>query len=148
MNKIKLLSLCIAQVEESIQELKLSMQGLVSDAESDSKSTAGDKHETGRAMMQLAAEQLGKQLQESEIKRNILLKTDVKSIHTIIKEGSLVETNEAIYFISAPIGKIEVVGRKIVVISSQAPLSKSLLGKKTGDLIIFQQRSIRICNVT
>jgi transcription elongation GreA/GreB family factor len=148
MNKIELLSFCIARMDDSIQGLKLSMQELFADAESDSKSTAGDKHETGRAMMQLAAEQLGKQLQEAEIKRNMLLKTEVKSIHTSIKEGSLVETEEATYFISAAIGKIEFQSKHIAVISTQAPLSRLLLGKKSGDVITFQHRSIHICNVS
>ena len=62
-----LLAHCIALVDASIADIKKQMSELVTEAQNDSKSTAGDKHETARAMMQLAQEQLGKQLQEAEL---------------------------------------------------------------------------------
>jgi hypothetical protein len=65
LHKTHLLAHCIAQVDASIADIKKQMSELVTEAANDSKSTAGDKHETERAMMQLTQEQLGKQLQEA-----------------------------------------------------------------------------------
>jgi transcription elongation GreA/GreB family factor len=124
------------------------MQDLVSEAENDSKSSAGDKHETGRAMMQLAQEQLSKQLQDAELKRNTLNRIDACSQHTVISEGSLVYTDEAIYFISAPIGKIQFEGMEVFVISSQSPLGKVLIGKNAGESLTLNNRTIYISRLS
>jgi hypothetical protein len=124
------------------------MRQLVTEAENDSKSTAGDKHETGRAMMQLSLEQLGKQLNEAEIKRSVLIRIDGKSVHSVITEGSLIQTNESIYFISVPLGKMRFEGNDIFVISSQSPLGKVLLGKKAGTSFSFNNRLIHISEVS
>ena len=123
------------------------MHELIRDAENDSKSTAGDKHETGRAMMQLAREQLGKQLLEAEHKRASLSRIDGQSIHTQIAEGSVVTTSENILFIAAPIGKIRFEGMDLFVISVQSPLGKLLLGKEAGDTVSVNQRNITILHV-
>jgi len=123
------------------------MHELIRDAENDSKSTAGDKHETGRAMMQIAREQLGKQLLEAEMKRSALSRIEGQLIHERIKEGSIVTTNENIIFIAAPIGKIKFDGKDIFVISAQSPLGKTLLRKGAGENVSFNQRNITILQV-
>jgi transcription elongation GreA/GreB family factor len=123
------------------------MHELIRDAENDSKSTAGDKHETGRAMMQIAREQLGKQLLEAEMKRSALSRIEGQLIHERVKEGSIVTTNENIIFIAAPIGKIKFDGKDIFVISAQSPLGKTLLRKGAGENVSFNQRNITILQV-
>ena len=147
MNKPHLLAHCLTLVEETISGLNAQMHELIRDAENDSKSTAGDKHETGRAMMQIAREQLGKQLLEAEMKRSALSRIEGQLIHERIKEGSIVTTNENIIFIAAPIGKIKFDGKDIFVISAQSPLGKTLLRKGAGENVSFNQRNITILQV-
>ncbi len=123
------------------------MQELVTHAANDSKSSAGDKHETGRAMMQQAQEQLGKQLQEAEMKRASLARIQTLSSTDVIGEGSLVKTNENTLLLAAPLGKIHFEEKDVFVISMQSPLAQALKGKKSGDTIIFQQKQINILSV-
>ncbi len=139
---------CISQIDSEIEKFKHDMRQLVSEAENDSKSTAGDKHETGRAMMQLALEQLGKQLHESELKRSTLSRVVGNSVHTTINEGSLIHTSEAIYFLTAPIGKIKFEGNEVFLISSQSPLGKVLLGQRAGTSFSFNNRLIHVSEVS
>jgi len=139
---------CIALVEASIADIKKQMSELVSEAQNDSKSTAGDKHETGRAMMQLAQEQLGKQMLEAEVKRNQLVRLDTKSKHARITEGSLVDTSTGTLFLAAPIGKIQFENKDIFVLSAQSPLGKILIGRSEGESVSFNQRSIHILSIS
>jgi hypothetical protein len=123
------------------------MQELITHAANDSKSSAGDKHETGRAMMQQAQEQLGKQLQEAEMKRASLARIQTLPTTEAIGEGSLVMTNENTLLLAAPLGKIQFEEKEVFVISMQSPLAQALKGKKSGESISFQQKQINILNV-
>ena len=120
------------------------MQELITHAANDSKSSAGDKHETGRAMMQQAQEQLGKQLQEAEMKRASLARIQTLPTTEAIGEGSLVMTNENMLLLAAPLGKIQFEEKEVFVISMQSPLAQALKGKKSGESISFQQKQINI----
>ena len=147
MTKPLLLAHCIALVDASIADIKKQMSELVTEAQNDSKSTAGDKHETARAMMQLAQEQLGKQLLEAEFKRNTLTRLDNHITHKFVAEGSIVTTSDNTLFIAAPMGKIQFEGKEVFVISAQSPLGKLLMGKAAGESVSFNQRTIAILEV-
>ena len=146
-SKPTLVSHCLHLLDASIAEIKHQMQELVTHAANDSKSSAGDKHETGRAMMQQAQEQLGKQLQEAEMKRASLARIQTLPTTETIGEGSLVITNENTLLLAAPLGKIHFEEKDVFIISMQSPLAQALKGKKNGDTIIFQQKQINILSV-
>lgn len=147
MTKHLLLAHCIALIDAAIADIKKQMNELVSEAQNDSKSTAGDKHETARAMMQLAQEQLGKQLLDAEFKRNTLTRLDAHITHKLVAEGSIVETSDNTLFIAAPMGKIQFEEQDVFVISAQSPLGKLLKGKSVGESVSFNQRNITILDV-
>ncbi len=147
MIKSSLISHLIEIVDKAIADIRSQMQELITHAANDSKSSAGDKHETGRAMMQQAQEQLGKQLQEAEMKRASLARIQTLSTTEVIGEGSLVITNENMLLLAAPLGKIQFEEKDVFVISMQSPLAQALKGKKGGDTILFQQKQINILSV-
>ena len=95
-------------------------------------------------MMQQAQEQLGKQLQEAEMKRASLARIQTLTTPETIGEGSLVVTNENTLLLAAPMGKIHFEEKDIFVISMQSPLAQALKWKKSGDTILFQQKQINI----
>lgn len=124
---------CVHLLHERINELKKSLDDLVEGAKADSKSTAGDKHETARAMMQLEQEKLSDQL-------NILLQQErtlqwidpeIKSERVV--NGSLVKTNRGIIFIGVALGKIFAEGHEIICVSSQSPLGLKLIAAVKGE---------------
>ena len=64
--KQKLLQACSDHLKEKINSLNSIINEVYESSNSESKSSAGDKHETTKAMMQLELEKLGTQLKEAE----------------------------------------------------------------------------------
>lgn len=102
-------------------------------ASSEDKSTAGDKHETGRAMMHLEQEKLHKQLAEAENMVAELLRIDVMNNQNTVKMGSLVFTDRTTFYLAAGLGKITFENKEYFVVSVQAPISSLMMGKHLGD---------------
>ena len=120
-------------LNEKIFSLRNSLQELEEGSESDTKSSAGDKHETARAMMQIEQEKLGKQLHDFLEQKAALEKIDLDAMHTQITKGSLVDTNKGLLFLSVALGKITVDDKSVIVLSPQSPLGLKLVGLKVGD---------------
>ena len=103
----------------------------------DSKSSAGDKHETSIAMVQLEQEKLTNQLNEFLKQQRILLSINPTSRHQLIQLGSLVETKQAWYYFSIGIGLISIEKTAIFAINPDSPLGRLLLKKKAGESVTF-----------
>jgi hypothetical protein len=105
---------------------------------SETKSTAGDKHETGRAMLQLEREKLGKQLAVIQKSKALLARVDFKTDSSIICLGSIVCTTQLNYFICISAGELIDNDDKFYAISLHTPIAKLLLSKQKGDIIEFR----------
>ena len=114
---------------------------------SESKSSAGDKHETGRAMLQLEREKLGRQLKLIETDEKTVSRISINESSSVIKLGSLVSTSQLNYFLSVAIGAISMNNETIYAISMSSPIGQELVSKKVGDLIQFRDQQIKVLNV-
>lgn len=131
-------------IDKRIEELLHNIASFKESRDQDTKSSAGDKYETGRAMIQMEIDN-----SESQLIKNRQLKHDISKIDADIKNesinlGSLVHTNTDIYFISIGIGKINVDENPIYAISLASPIGVLLKGKKVGDTIQIQEKKIKI----
>jgi len=126
--KQKIHAVCLQVVNKKIEALQNTLQELGEGALSDGKSSAGDKHETARAMMQLEQEKISRQLDELLIQKAALQKIDITLISTQITKGSLVKTNKGYLFLSIALGKLMVDSVGIIVLSPQSPLGLKLMG--------------------
>lgn len=144
MNKRELLEYCIGVIEEKTSQIERALQELREGAESESKSTSGDKHETGRAMMHLEQEQLTKQLGEWRNQMSQLVALKNTNPQPNVHSGSLVTTDRGIFFISTAIGKVQWKDQTVFVISPQSPIGRAFLGKKEKEVAAFQQTSYTI----
>lgn len=135
--KEQILKKCKELVDEKLNKLFYALDELAESAESESKSTAGDKHETGRAMIQLEQEKIGKQIQEWENQKLILKKIDLCKDQQQITIGSLIETNQGWFFIAVNLGKIPFNDHQIMVISNQSPIARSFIGFKVKEKLLF-----------
>ncbi len=135
--KLKLLRLCRELIDEKLNAIQQQSKSLQDSLASETKSSAGDKHETGRAMIQLEREQLGKQVSQLEQQSAVLSRIDLDQSHKLISIGSLVYTSKENYFISVPVGKLEIEGKTYYAISSHSPIAKLLLKKSIGDSVEF-----------
>ncbi|WP_282071829.1 3-oxoacyl-ACP synthase [Polaribacter atrinae] len=115
--------------------------------QSETKSSAGDKHETGRAMLQLEMEKAGQQLTGITLMKEILAKIEVNKISTVAHLGSVVETASINYFLSISAGQITIDHKVYFAISVSSPIGKLLLGKKVGDEIFFNGNIINILSL-
>jgi len=111
------------------------------------KSTAGDKHETGRAMMERELALSSAQLRKAQVLKNELSKISLEVDVTSVQLGALVVTNQGNYFISIGLGKVNVLGDDCYAISGGSPLGIAMMGKQKGQKINFQGRNIEIIDV-
>lgn len=145
--KKDLLEFCWKQVDERTTRLKKQSDELQESLGSETKSSAGDKHETGRAMVQLEQEKLGQQLQELEATRSILKKINIEKPSDKIRLGSLVKTSMANYFIAISAGTFNCDDEVVYCISASAPIAQLLLGKEKGENFAFNGKEQSILEV-
>lgn len=129
--KQKIYAHCLTLLNSKIQELENTLQELSASAASDTKSSAGDKHETARAMVQIEQENVGKQLNQALEQKSLIEKTAShlsRGQGQEVRPGSLVRTNKGYLYLSLALGKISIDGLTIMVISPQSPLGFKLMG--------------------
>lgn len=145
--KEKLYKACEAYVEERIKRIEAAMAGLESDLENETKSSAGDKYETGREMINLEINKLAEQLQQFKNLRNTLNVAKSRTNNGSAQLGTAVKTNMANYFIAIPADRIIVDGDEYFAIGANSPIAQLLLHKKAGEEIIFNGKSAEILEV-
>ena len=128
---------CLDLLQGKLELLELQLAELRAGAESEGKSSAGDKHETGRAMMHLEQEQLQKQMGEIQNQLQQLLSLKNSDIKPNVHSGCLVTTDKGIFYIGIGLGKIEFEGQNLFVISPASPIGKVFLGKGLGENVSF-----------
>jgi hypothetical protein len=131
---------CIKEINERILFYKKLMSDLNQGAQNDSKSSAGDKHETARAMMQLEQEKIGKQLLEAEEISNTLSKIETRISSKYIGIGCLVKTNFGYFYIAVPLGKLIIDKQEVYVLSPKSPLGLKLTGLETNSKFEINSR--------
>jgi transcription elongation GreA/GreB family factor len=144
MDKELLKKYLLELVESSIQKVAMDLNQIQQSANEETKSSAGDKYETGRAMAQLEIEKLTQQQSIHFQNKEQLLKTNVKAEVDKIKLGSLVRMNNQLYFISISLGKIVFENENIFCISSVSPIGQLLLSKNKGEEINWNNQKLKI----
>lgn len=120
------------------------IQSLQNDLLSETKSSAGDKHETGRAMLHLEMEKSAQQLEVvNEMEDTVRKVRGSKNSH-IASLGSLIETNIGSYFLAISLGQLKVRDKVYFVVSPSSPIGRKLVGKKVGDKILFNGKELEI----
>ena len=122
----------LGQLELKIEDISNAVTSLTESRDADSKSSAGDKHETSRAKIQTEIDQLSKQLNHIQRQKNNLLNMDVNQIHNVADVGSLIKTNKGYFLISIGWGRIKIKNVHYFVISIGSPIGRLLKNKKKG----------------
>ena len=144
--KKKILDYCKKKVELSMQEIKLTLKYLQVDANNNSKSSMGDKYETGRAMVHLEQENLSKRYYDLELQYKVLLGLTLSKRETV-HLGSLVKTESSTYYLSVGLGEIRVDSEVIFAVAPTSPIGQSMIGKKVGDVFTFNQNHFTIRSI-
>lgn len=145
--KQKLYNQCLQFIDNRLTTVNRTISDIQNSLQSETKSSAGDKHETGRAMVQLEREKAGHQLAEIEKQKQILQKVNMDSKHHKVALGSVVRTTQANYFISISAGEIIIDNTSYFAISAATPIAQLLLSKSVDDAIVFRDNKFKIKDV-
>lgn len=138
---------CQAFVDTRLRAIQKTIAEIQESLTSETKSSAGDKHETGRAMLQLEREKAGQQLAEIQKLNQLLSKIEVSKTSGTIGLGSVVITTQANYYIAVSAGEMQSQEKTFYAISANTPIAKLLLGKQVGDQIEFRSKSFEIITI-
>lgn len=146
--KQSLYNFCRDYVDNRIDRIQKNISDIHDSLYSETKSSAGDKHETGRAMLQLEREKLGQQLSDAEKMKQVLSKVSTAVLSENVVIGSWVRTSKANFYLAISAGQFTQGDVKVFCISAGTPMGQLLLGKSVGDSIFFNGAEIEILNVT
>jgi len=131
--KEEVYSACRAIIIQRIETCEQAIKEAQEAAGSETKSTAGDKHETGRAMAHLEQEKNARQLSEAQTLLSVLNRIDAEEKCDEAVLGSVVRTNKGNFFLSVSAGKFLVNGEVYFAISLQSPAGAAMLNCKKED---------------
>ncbi len=120
---------------------------LISSRDADTKSSVGDKHETNRAKIQTEIDRLSKQKQLLVNQLDNLKSIDLTKKHKAVSFGSLVFTNQGIYFISIGIGQYTFDNNSYYVVSFASPIGHLLHNKQVGNDFLFRNKVYKVQNI-
>jgi transcription elongation GreA/GreB family factor len=143
--KSKLYELCLHLVQKRIDTAETALAQAQEASNDDTKSSAGDKFETTREMMQ------------QDIFRNKTLLADAKqSLFQLealqqqtnhadsVRSGSLVYTNQGTFYISISAGQLLLDDSTVFAISSASPVGQLFVGKKVNEEFNFNGKLYKI----
>lgn len=145
MNKENLIIIVRQKLSEKIQNF----EKLISEtraSSNDTKSSMGDKYETGREMLQQEINNLQVQLNEV-LKQQDFLKTIVQKSSEKAEKGAIVKTERGLFFISVSLGEIIFENQKIIGISPESPLAKAMNGKQKNEVFSINNINQKIENI-
>jgi len=135
--KFELQQQCTELISARLDSIQKTIKDLEASLKDETKCTSGDKHHTGRAMLQIEREKAGNQLREIEKVMRQLDKVNVENSSDVARLGSIIETNQAIFFMSISVGKLEINETIYLGVAPNSPIGQNLLGKKKGEQFNF-----------
>ena len=112
----------------------------------DTKSSMGDKYETGTEMLQQEINNLQVQLNEV-LKQQDFLKTILIKPCEKVEKGAIVKTERGLFFISVSLGEVIFENQKIICISPESPLAKAMNGKLKGEAFSLNNMNQKIVDL-
>jgi len=134
-------------VDDRISTAQQAITAARESANDDTKSSAGDKYETGREMMQQEIDRNRKQLEESQKLKLVLEKIDPVKSMELIQNGALVTTNYGKFYIGISLGQISVDDFIYYAVSSVSPIGLKLMKQIEGYEFDFNGKLFRVIKV-
>ncbi|MFT3885749.1 MAG: hypothetical protein QM724_10055 [Flavobacteriales bacterium] len=138
---------CLQVLDERIAAAQASIADTQAASQSDTKSSAGDKHETARAMAQLELEKQTSVLQHLQRMHAQVERLAPSDERTQVGPGVLVRTDSGWFYIAVPLGRIVVGGEEVWAISTEAPIYAALKSTPVGQVAFYSGKAYRILEV-
>lgn len=138
---------CVQILQDRVQQAQEAMDAAQRDANSETKSSAGDKYETGRAMAHLDKERHTRTHASALHDLYRLQQVSVTDVCTEIEVGALVSTNRGCYYLVVGLGKVVVEEIAYQVVSPESPIGAFLLEAEVWDVENFRGQTMEIISV-
>jgi len=142
-------ALLLTTIKEKLSEKVHNFEKLIAEtsaSSNDTKSSMGDKYETGREMLQQEINNLQVQLNEV-LKQQDFLKTILPKSSEKAEKGAIIKTERGLFFISVSLGEIIFENQKIICISPESPLAKVMNGKQENEVFSINNINQKIENI-
>ncbi len=146
--KESLLAICREYINERKANAQQALAAATDAAADDTKSSAGDKFETTREMMQQEINRHQQLLLDARRMEQVLNSLDAQPHSGTAKPGSLVKTNSGTFFLAISLGKIALGNDTYWIVSAASPIGRMMLGLQAGQHFTLNHTEYRITNVT
>jgi len=149
MSKLKqqLYILCGEYIKSREAEIKNTLEEAREAANNETKSSAGDKYETGRETMQQEIDLNITRLNELNKLKQVLERIVPDQTGSSVMPGSVVRTSNGNYYIAIGAGKLKIDETTYFAISAESPIGEKLAGQKTGYKFDFNGKKFVIESV-
>lgn len=139
--------LCIEIVQQRIDNAKQALKLAEEGAEGETKSSAGDKYETSREMMQQEQDRAMAQLNEANKQLVALQTLSITGQVEQVLPGSVVNTSNGNFYLAISAGTITFEGINYFAVSPASPIGLKLIGAKNGDTFDMNGKQYTITQV-
>ena len=133
-------------ISEKKADFQSQLLALQEASNADTKSSMGDKYETGRESINQSRDLLENQKVLLDRNEKIIEQTSVDP-SLIVTTGALIKIHLGWIWVAASIGKITCQGSDIQVVSADSPLVLALKGKRAGDTVNFRGSPTEILEI-
>jgi len=145
--KKELYRLCLDYVQGRMAAAQLAIDDAQKASQDDTKSSAGDKYETGREMMQQETDRNMAQLNEANKLKVSLNKINPNTVSDKADAGSVIITDSGAFYIAISAGVLEVNGEKYFAVSPGSPIGAMLKGQKKGGEFKLNDKTYQVKQV-
>ncbi|PTQ99981.1 hypothetical protein C8P68_102812 [Mucilaginibacter yixingensis] len=145
--KTNLHRLCLDIVEQRMETGRQALKSAEDGAEQETKSSAGDKYETAREMMQQEKNRAMAQLNEANKLLVALQGISTNGEAEKVQAGSVISTDKGNFYLSISAGVIKFEGKDYFAVSPASPIGTKLMGKQKGDSFDMNGKHYQIINV-
>ena len=138
---------CLTYVQTRMDAAQQGINEAQQASKEDTKSSAGDKYETCRAMMQQETDRNMAQLNEAN-KLKVALNTINPAIsHNVAEPGSIIKTNNGNFYLAISAGTLTVSGENYFAISPASPIGLKMKGLKAGEEFVVNGKGYKIISI-
>lgn len=145
--KQKLYDHCQQWIENRILLAQNTIRLAQESANEETKSSAGDKYETARAMAQQEIEKGAMQLAEASKLKRLMHEFSPTQQNKGIGLGSLAKVNQEWFYISISAGKVAIKDFECICLSPVSPLGMKMMGLMINDSFSFSKKDFVVHEV-
>ena len=138
-------ALCHVFIEQRIAAARTAMQAAQESSSSETKSSAGDKYETGREMANAERDRNAAHMQQAQQLQAELGRISPDAPCDTVRPGALVHTSLGLFYVSISAGRLE--GHDVFAVSAAAPVAVALKGLRAGQETMFNGKAVRVLAV-